>query len=499
MIMKAKALTSGERDFLTLVTKAAFANPFGAERTGLDLKISGLALDKPSGTDPLGVALSRVQEFLARLDTDKHGVVEFSDSDQELIQYAHLFDVFHQFTERFDELIQAQIKAGEESCPVPFAKDALDTLSCRGFTRQESLRYFAMFYQLRRAFYFINGLLLGRSPSMTDLRMALWNNVFTHNMQLYEKHLWNHMEDFSTLLLGETGTGKGTAATAIGRSGFIPFDDKKNSFSESFMRSFIAINLSQFPESLIESELFGHRKGAFTGAIEAHEGIFERCSPHGAIFIDEIGDVAIPVQIKLLHVLQDRTFSPVGSHERKRFHGRVIAASNKSIEELRRKELFRNDFFYRLCSDVITIPPLRQRISEDQGKLDDLLSITVQRITKHGDPQLIDMVRNAIHLSLGKHYAWPGNVRELEQCVRRILLTHSYSGDTCTSSKDLRQEIIDGIEHGNYSATDLLADYTSLLYERFDTYEEVAKRTGLDRRTVKKYIHHRAASTGAKA
>ena len=92
------------------------------------------------------------------------------------------------------------------------------------------------------------------------------------------------MEDFSTFLVGETGTGKGTAATAIGRSGFIPFNEKKTTFSEIFTNNFIEINLSQFSESLIESELFGHRKGAFTGAVDDHHGIFALCSPHGAIF-----------------------------------------------------------------------------------------------------------------------------------------------------------------------------------------------------------------------
>src|SRR5205085_1538803 len=172
----------------------------------------------------------------------------------------------------------------------------------------------------------------------------LWQNVFTQEVHLYEHYLWDRMEDFSTLLLGETGTGKGAAAAAIGRSGYIPFGRNQGRFAESFMRSFIALNLSQFPESLIESELFGHRKGAFTGAVEAHEGLLARCSAHGAIFLDEIGEVSAPIQIKLLQVLQERSFCPVGSHETVKFRGRVVAATNRPLETPDGRKVFRDDF-----------------------------------------------------------------------------------------------------------------------------------------------------------
>ncbi len=480
-------LKADQKEFLKLVTLAAFANPFSDERNRLDQQISGRT-GITHAKVPLEPVLAQVQKILTAITSERRHFTAYPPEEQKILQYAHLFDTFHQFADKFDSLIQTQIKSGEESCTVPFARDLFTILVNRGFTDKDALRYFAMFYQLRRAFYFINSLLLGQGKSMKQLRVSLWNNVFTHDIQLYEKHLWNHMEDFSTLLLGETGTGKGTAATAIGRSGFIPFDEKKNSFTESFMRSFVAINLSQFPESLIESELFGHRKGAFTGAVEAHEGIFARCSPHGALFLDEIGDVSIPIQIKLLHVLQERTFSPVGSHEKTRFHGRVIAASNRSIDDLRCRNLFRNDFYYRLCSDVITLPSLEQRLQEEPDELNDLLSVTILRITGQSDAELVVKIRKAIAINPGQNYSWPGNVRELEQCVRRILLTRRYSGDTANVPGSLKQVIKDGIDSGSYNAEDLMADYTRMLYERFGTYEDLARHTCLDRRTVKKYI-----------
>jgi transcriptional regulator with GAF, ATPase, and Fis domain len=132
---------------------------------------------------------------------------------------------------------------------------------------------------------------------MKSLRLSLWNKIFTHDIDFYNRYLWDKMEDFSTLLLGETGTGKGTAALALGRSGFIPLDKRKKTFEKSFTRSFVSLNLSQFPETLIESALFGHKKGAFTGAIENYEGVFDRCSPYGSILLDEIDEISKPIQI----------------------------------------------------------------------------------------------------------------------------------------------------------------------------------------------------------
>jgi DNA-binding NtrC family response regulator len=317
---------------------------------------------------------------------------------------------------------------------------------------------------------------------MRRLRESLWNNVFTHDMRAYQAALWNRMEDFSTLVLGETGTGKGQVAAAIGRSGFIPYLRAERRFAANFADTFISINLSQFPETLIESELFGHRKGAFTTAIEHHEGVFQRCSAHGALFLDEIGEVSVPVQVKLLQVLHERTFTPIGGREKKRFSGRVIAATNQPLERLRSEGRFREDFFYRLCSDVIRMPTLRERIAESSAELPELVRLVVERIT--GSCELVDKVLE----NLPRNYSWPGNVRELEQAVRRILLTGTYSPETAATTQDLDSTFLEEVRAGALTVPELLARYSAMLHRRLGTYAEVAKRTGLDPRTTRKYV-----------
>lgn len=487
--MNKTALTGKDMELLRLLKLSSFANPFSDERRSLDLKISGLS-SSVSSSKLIESTLRAAKDVLKRVD-ESGTAGRFSDEEKDLLRTAKLFDIYHDLIPSFDKLIIDQMSKGNEPHLVSFAGNAIKQIESTGCSKHEACRYFAMFYQLRRAYYFINNAITGKSESIKRLRLALWNNIFTTNMDLYNRYLWNRMEDFSTLLLGETGTGKGAAANAIGRSGFIPFDDRNGVFTESFARSFVAINISQYPESLIESELFGHRKGAFTGAVEAHEGIFSKCSPHGAIFIDEIGEVSVPVQIKLLQVLQERVFTPVGSHDKIRFSGRVIGATNKPADKLIGKSGFREDFFYRLCSDVIIVPPLRQRLAEEPEELPSLISYSIKRITGTNEltsnANLTDYVVERVRKSLKPDYPWPGNVRELEQCVRRILLTGSYQGQEI-SSIDTATRIHTRIDNGAYTADGLLSDYSKILHQRHGSYEAVAQILETDRRTAKKYI-----------
>jgi transcriptional regulator with AAA-type ATPase domain len=482
-------LGTEDREFFQKLATIIFSNPFSVDRKLIEeLLGKKLSAFSVSQTDKYLPLVPLLEQRLSRLESRGiERVQSVHADDRKVLEYAYLFLYFHKYLQALDNLILNQLAAGHEPVAVPFYSELVHDLKSKGFTMPDSHRYLALFYQLRRAFHFIVQSLIGDSPSMVRLRHGLWNNVFTSDVRLYADHLWNRMEDFSTLLLGETGTGKGTAAAAIGRSGLIPFNAKTSRFERSFTDTFIAINLSEFPETLIESELFGHRKGAFTGAIDHHKGLFERCSAQGSLFIDEIGDVSIPTQIKLLNVIQERKFSPVGSHEIKRFEGRVIAATNQSIFELRKQGKFRDDFYYRLSSDVIEVPPLRVRIQESPGELEQIVTLVINRML--GTEEKEELIANVLSIltkSLPCDYPWPGNVRELEQAVRKIIINNEFGERLHTDT--LATNWLDDTKQGNLTAQELLSHYCYMLYTRYGTYEIVAEKTALDRRTVKKYI-----------
>lgn len=476
-----------EKDFFIRIKKAISLNPFSSQRLAVDLELTGLSPGSPNEEiiNKLTHTVSGVIERVRQRNRDQ--VKSLSADDSELLRYGMLFQVFHLYCDDYDQLIQQQVERGKDSCKVIFAREVLQRLTDFGLSESDALQSLALFFQMRRAYFFIRNI-AGESQCVKELRKSLWNNIFTSDLGLYDTYLWNRMEDFSTMLLGETGTGKGMAASAIGRSGFIPFDVKTGCFSESFVKTFITINLSQFSEQLIESELFGHKKGAFTGAVDAHKGVFARCSPHGAIFLDEIGDVSVPVQIKLLQVLQDRHFSPVGSHNVERFQGRVIAATNQSIKSIREQGEFRDDFYYRLCSDTIEVPTLRKRLDEHPDEIFVILSFIIKRILGRSSQELVQEIGEYILTNQPKDYPWPGNVRELEQCVRQILLRWNYTWQQ--SPDEPVEHFSTAIENGSLTAQQLLAYYCHRLYVKLGTYEAVGEVTELDRRTVKKYVVH---------
>ena len=205
----------------------------------------------------------------------------------------------------------------------------------------------------------------------------------------------------TVLIRGETGTGKDLVAHAIHYN------------SPRAARPFVKVNVAALPDSVIESELFGHERGAFTGAVTARKGRFE-LAHGGTVLLDEIGDLAPHLQVKLLRVLQEREFERVGGTATIRSDVRVIAATNRNLEELLERELFRADLYYRLAVFPVHIPPLRERKSDVMQLADHFGErYGVRRISTPA----IDMLMS---------YHWPGNVRELENCIERAALL---SGD----------------------------------------------------------------------
>lgn len=463
-------LNETDRAFFRGVSEAAFANPFGSTRYRLDAELTGLKADDPR------VVPALVSKVSGHLDT----IPSSLDADEtRLVEDAILFEAFHRSADDFDALIQAQ-KNQEQPVAFDAHVEVGRALVERGFPEVRVGRALELFYQLRRAYTFLTRSLVGGSAPMLHLRERLWSQLFTGDVRRYERHLWNRMEDFSAILEGETGTGKTAAAAAVGRSGFIPFKDGR--FTEGYGQLFLPLNLSELPGTLLESALFGHEKGAFTGAVARHEGAFDRTSPHGVIFLDEIGEVDVPTQIKLLRVLQERVFTPVGSTRPRRFEGRVLAATHRSLDTLREQGRFRDDFFYRLCSDTVVVPPLRDRLAADPAELDLLVDVLVTRMVGVASPSLAEETSAIIRSDMDGH-SWPGNVRELEQCVRRVLLTGRCGGASRTHG-----ELFAKAARGELDAKQLLDGYCAHLHKRHGTYEAVARITKLDRRTVKKNI-----------
>jgi len=186
---------------------------------------------------------------------------------------------------------------------------------------------------------------------------------------------------------------------------------------------FAAVNLAALSPTLIESELFGHRRGAFAGAVDDHEGWFARCGPHGAVFLDEIGDLDAGIQVKLLRVLQSREFHRIGETDPRRFVGKVIAATNRDLDPELAARRFREDLYYRLCADTIQVPTLREQLAATSDDLRHLVLIIARRVAGPDEgARLADEVQHSVDTHLGRNYPWPGNMRELEQCVRSTLI-----------------------------------------------------------------------------
>ncbi len=271
------------------------------------------------------------------------------------------------------------------------------------------------------------------------------------------------------LVRGESGTGKELVARAIHYSG-------------KFARNpFVAVNCAAIPENLLEAELFGYTKGAFTGANETRNGFFQAAN-NGTIFLDEIGDAPLPVQTRLLRVLQEKEVTKIGSHKAEKLEVRVIAATNIDLEELIEKKMFREDLYYRLSVVSIKVPPLRER-------KDDIPLLVNRFLFKYGveykdhivqiDPQALEVLQR---------YSWPGNIRELENVIQRAVIMC----DRKITLKELPEELkykIDFPNKGYLPLRDLERDYIQkVLQHTKGNKTKAAEILQIDRKTLREKL-----------
>jgi two-component system response regulator PilR (NtrC family) len=204
------------------------------------------------------------------------------------------------------------------------------------------------------------------------------------------------------LIIGESGTGKELVARAL------------HELSPVRSGPFVAVNCGAIPESLIESELFGHKKGSFTGAIADKQGLFE-VADGGTLFLDEIGELPLTMQVKLLRAIQDRQIRRVGGNETIKIDLRIVAATNKNLEEGVKKGTFREDLYYRLNVILLETPPLRERV----GDIEELAQVFFKRFNEKQKRNLEGFTPEAIEVVLA--HRWPGNIRELENVMERVV------------------------------------------------------------------------------
>ncbi len=498
-----------DRRLALALSDLAHCNPFLPERIEHERQALGPAFDQryaawntEADTDDdnsnLTQLIAAAEQLLDRAGKRFSRSSEIGAEDVALYEDLVMFVLYHRFRHGLDRAIGEALARPRSTHAVDayqplveFARPLL-VLENRTLPMWDELAHvFAGFFQIRRAFRNIFQFIIGGSRPAAQLRSAVWESIFTHDMRRYRRVLFDRMADYTTLITGPSGTGKELVAQAVGMSRYVPFDPQTGRFRADFAGSFFPLNLSALSPTLIESELFGHKRGAFTGAVADRPGWLEVCPVSGTVFLDEIGELDPAIQVKLLRVLQSRSFSRLGETDARQFPGKIIAATNRNLAEQIETRHFREDLYYRLCSDMIEVPTLGERLADDPAELDSLVIHIARRIVGDEADSLAAEVRAWVDQHLGAEYAWPGNVRELEQCVRNVLIRQRYAPPrraeerSDANSDGAAGDLAAAVSAGSLTADELLRRYITLVYSQTGSFDATARRLGIDWRTVK--------------
>jgi transcriptional regulator with AAA-type ATPase domain len=492
-------LGSSQRTLLEAISRLGYANPFLPERVELERAVLGDEFvegepvwsyreEHPEPRANVWRILTKLEQVVEVLSARLRSGVPAREQDLALYEDAALQLLYQRCYPKFYEAGFG----GEQNNPArwrfyhDFLSDWKHCFAIEGvaFKEQDARHTFAWFRQIQRAFEITFRDIIGSSLPAARLRGAVWQSIFTHDMRRYRRTLYARMGEFATLITGPSGTGKELVARAIAESRYVPFDDKRLIFADDGEAVFLPINIAALSPTLVESELFGHKRGAFTGAVAERRGYLETCPERGSVFLDVLGELDTGIQVKLLRVIETRTFHPVGDTAGRTFRGKLIAATNRDLAQAMRKGQFREDLYYRLCSDQVSTPSLAEQLATSPGVLRELVFYMARRVAGVEGTGLANEVVAWIEENLGEGYAWPGNYRELEQCVKNVLIRRNYR-PALRGVEDPVEEFANQARTGVLTADELLQRYVTIVYSRTGSYEETARRLGLDRRTVK--------------
>ena len=511
-------LNTADHRFLRALSQLAYCNPFEPGRLQLERDALGKEyeeedqiawskdLDKEDADRPNVIRLTQLaDELLDRLFQKLQSGVEANAEELQLYQDLVLYVLYYRHV---GKLTVEPHLVGRQSFRRSIAKiwqeflhqyEHYLLLPEREFPEEMTPEHlFACFYQVRRAFRFVFENILGDSRPAANLRAMVWQSIFTHDMRRYRRALFDRMRDLTTLIAGPSGTGKELVASAIGLSQYMRFNPDKGAFEGELKNSFLPVNLAALSPTLIESELFGHCRGAFTGAVNERQGWLEVCPFHGTVFLDEIGELDPTLQVKLLRVVQSRDYSRIGESKPLTFEGKLIAATNRDLAQEIHDGRFREDLYYRLCSDSIRTPSLREHLDDTPAALGGLIAFIARRLVGEESEVLVPEVVDWIEQNIGLDYAWPGNIRELEQCVRNVLVRQEYRPQRFqekAAESTAERQWLSAAEQGQLTFADLLTNYCTWVYAKLGSYQQTAEVLGIDRRTVRSKIDEELLAT----
>jgi DNA-binding NtrC family response regulator len=492
-------MTKGDLEFLlTEIHNLAFVNPFGQERDRTEERIvSRFGWTEPS-LEGNPIFTKEFNQVLHWVWVGEQALLDGMAKEFRTVSGAKrmaslaYFSLYHKIVDDLDSLIE-----GPEGDSVVNRKlfrrieegIRKRTPLIRGVSNPmwaNSGHLFSCFYQLRRAFLCLFQEIVGGSEPIRALRMRVWESVFTQDMLSYQQWMHESVGRFPTLVLGPSGSGKEIVARAIGLSRFIPYDSQSSQFASKPRDSFRPVNLSALSETLIESELFGHRQGSFTGAIRDHAGIFETAGSHGTVFLDEIGEVPESIQVKLLRLLQSGEFQAIGGDNRSFYEGKIIAATHRDPGVEMRAGRIREDFFYRLCGDQVTTVSLHEILASNPNEIIGSVHYICRKLFgAEGARELVSRVVETLRKQVPQGYDWPGNFRELEQAVRNVIVRNEY----VPVSRSKNPNTIDSVfENTEVTLSEWSKTYARKAFENAGSYREAARRLEVDQRTLKKLV-----------